>query len=226
MSKIKLVECIGSTWQGEGPDAGRKMSLVRFQKCSRIEEGRMCYFCDTAVKLRINCEAEYDIDTIQKSVAKSGGLMITGGEPTFSSNLDDTLTLLNECDFEICNIESNGYNIKRLLADLPISKLDRIKVMYSPKFFDLRELQNELQKINDVISNQNVYLKFVDDGTGMLIDCLREVRLMKPRGNQLWIMPQGKTCRELIENSPNTIDICDEYEANFSSRNHIIYNFI
>ena len=44
--------------------------------------------------------------------------------------------------------------------------------------------------------------------------------------DQLWFMPQGTTKEELIENSANTFDLAEKYNANFSSRMHIIYNFL
>ena len=37
MSKIKLIENFLS-WQGEGPDSGRQMVILRFKRCSRIEK--------------------------------------------------------------------------------------------------------------------------------------------------------------------------------------------
>ena len=227
---MKLVECIGNTWQGEGPDSGRKMTLVRFRECDRVENGRACSWCDTLVKMRVMCEADYNIQDINTFTKQTGGLMISGGEPTFEDNLNSTIELITTCDYEICNIETNGYNITELISrinkSIGPSNSKRTKIMYSPKFFTVVEYQEEVGKIQKVIENPMVYLKFVDDGTGLVEDALAEVKDMKPRKDQIWIMPQGRTAKELIHNSAGTMDIVEKYDANFSSRDHIIYSFI
>ena len=110
---IRIVECM-NTWQGEGIDSGRQMTLIRFRECDRVQEGKACPWCDTRVKMRITAEANYPIKTIQDMVLKTGGLMITGGEPTYGSNLDATKILLQNCNYEVVNIETNGYNIIEL----------------------------------------------------------------------------------------------------------------
>ena len=229
MGKVKLTECF-ETYQGEGPDSGRKMLITRFRECDRVVNGNACSWCDTLIKMRISCEAEYGIDEIMGRTARLGGLMITGGEPTYDKNLDSTLSLLAACDFEVCNIETNGYNIKELInrmtKALDSSKYRRVKIVYSPKFFNIRECEQELEKIKEAIGYGIVYLKFVNDGSGLLEDLLYDVRSMNPRKDQVWIMPQGTSAQELIHNSPGTMDIVEKYDANFSSRNHIIFGFV
>ena len=56
MSKIKLIENFLS-FQGEGPDSGRIMMILRFKRCNRVEAGTPCYYCDTRVKMRISMQA-------------------------------------------------------------------------------------------------------------------------------------------------------------------------
>ncbi len=41
------------TYQGEGPDSGQRMLLVRYKRCNRN-----CPWCDTEVKMRISHEFE------------------------------------------------------------------------------------------------------------------------------------------------------------------------
>ncbi len=225
---MKLVECF-ETYQGEGPDSGRKMLITRFRECDRVEGGEACSWCDTLVKMRISCEAEFDIEDIKSRVERLGGLMITGGEPTYGTNLAQTFELLKRCNFEVCNIETNGYGINglfKMIDELPTKKQGLIKVIYSPKMFTITDEEEALTKIKKNINRPQLYLKFVDDQTGMVEDVLHEVKDYEPRKDQIWIMPQGKSAGELIENSMHTMDIVEKYRANFSSRNHVIFDFV
>jgi hypothetical protein len=43
---------------------------------------------------------------------------------------------------------------------------------------------------------------------------------------KVWVMPEGTTAANLIMNSSKVFDICEKYNFNFSSRNHIIYGFV
>lgn len=230
MNTIKAVELM-NTWQGEGPDSGRKMTLVRFKDCNRIlgvNGLSMCPFCDTAMKLRISTEATYDIEDIQRMVFKTDALMITGGEPTFSYNLENTIKLLNQLLYKVANIETNGFDIIRLCHEIAISpKLENIdiKLIYSPKFFNDVELDEQMNLTEDIIKRNNVYIKLVNSGP-LVKDYLQFVSKIHPRSDQVWLMPEGKTMPELIANSGPTIDLCEKYDVNFSSRNHIVFGFI
>jgi len=104
MSKeVKLIENFLS-WQGEGPDSGRSMIILRFKTCNLN-----CSWCDTAVKMRISAEAPYKLSDIQKTIYKSkAGILVTGGEPTVKKHFTSTVMLLNELDFPVANVESNG----------------------------------------------------------------------------------------------------------------------
>ena len=43
---------------------------------------------------------------------------------------------------------------------------------------------------------------------------------------RVWLMPEGATKEELLHNAPDTLDACEKYLMNFSSRQHVIYGFI
>ena len=47
---INLIENI-ITWQGEGPDCGQRMLLLRFKECDRVEEKRPCPWCYTCFRI-------------------------------------------------------------------------------------------------------------------------------------------------------------------------------
>jgi len=42
--KVKLIE-VFTSFQGEGPDTGRSMLILRFKRCNRTSEGKSCPFC-------------------------------------------------------------------------------------------------------------------------------------------------------------------------------------
>ena len=59
MNSVKLIEsCI--TWQGEGPDSGRRMLMLRFKRCNRN-----CSWCDTQVRMRNAMESDYSLHDLQ-----------------------------------------------------------------------------------------------------------------------------------------------------------------
>jgi len=53
--EVKLIENFVS-WQGEGPDSGKTMIILRFKTCDRN-----CSWCDTTVKMRITAEAPHKL---------------------------------------------------------------------------------------------------------------------------------------------------------------------
>ncbi len=222
---MKCIELF-SSYQGEGPDSGRAMVIYRFKDCDRIIEKYPCPYCDTIVKMRITEPAEYPFEQIKNVVEKCGGIMITGGEPTYKNNFTDTFILVTTLNYDVCNIESNGHDLISLIMKIKNSCDDsKVKYIYSPKFFNESELNEEIQRTTQLMKYDNVYIKVVDDQSKWLEDYLSEFEGMF-RKKQLWIMPQGKTKEELIENSAHTLDLVEKYKGNFSSRDHVIYNYI
>ena len=119
---VKLIECFDS-FQGEGPDSGHAMIILRFKTCNR-----KCPWCDTAVKMRISMEAPYKLSDLQKRIKKSySGLLITGGEPTVERHFDETVILLNELTYPIANVESNGYKLYDLV--MAVNETKPVKFM-------------------------------------------------------------------------------------------------
>ena len=80
---------------------------------------------------------------------------------------------------------------------------------------------NLIDKIKD---NDKVYIKLVYEGEAQDI-LLNHLQSINFDNNRIWLMPEGKTLEELIKNSPIVFDAAEKYKTNFSSRNHIIYNF-
>jgi len=220
MEKVKLIECI-KTWQGEGPDVGIAMLLCRFKYCNKH-----CSFCDTLTKMRISQESEYKLKNLQQQIDSNIlGLMITGGEPTIIKHFSDTVNLLNNLNYKIANVESNGYHLENLIK--ATNPLKNIHYIYSPKIFCEEDLQTEINNTTNLLKYHNCFIKIVyQKDNELLNEYIEWLDLQKKSYNKIWIMPEGKTKEELIKNSNEIFDICEDYNFNFTSRDHIIYNFI
>ena len=220
---FELVEAF-STWQGEGPDSGKLMFLVRFRECSRKKP---CPFCDTQVKMRTSLPGAFRMPNIQSGIyASNNGLLITGGEPTYGDNFIQTVKMINELDYSVCNVETNGYQLLELVEEVDLSK--PIKFMYSPKFFNTKELEQEMKNIDNFVHMQKLFIKLVVSSTFVDISSLEKMLDFlndKNMTERVYLMPEGKTRDEIVANSPLVFDLAEYYKTNFSSRNHIIYGF-
>lgn len=207
------------THQGEGPDCGQRMLLVRYKRCNRN-----CPWCDTQVKMRISNEFEIPIKELQQTIADNNlGLMITGGEPTFGLNYGYTINLLNKIDTHLVNIETNGIDLEKLILE---TKKKYVKFILSPKIFSDEDQVFYFNLINNIKEDPRVYLKIVYEGreyNDKLLDFLKSISF---NNSHIYLMPEGKDREELIANSPIVFDAAEKYKVNFTSREHIIYNFL
>lgn len=215
-SSVNLIECI-NTFQGEGPDSGRRMLLCRFKYCNLT-----CPWCDTIVKMRVLQEGSYKLSQLQDIMNEQRcGLMITGGEPTFSNQLAQTILMLNNLQYTIANVETNGLELDYLIKNVYEEK--NIKYIFSPKFSTEKDVLEIAKKIEKLLINPNVYYKIVVLKESRFIDSL-----LQKIGNtkNVFLMPEGKNRDELFENAPRTFDLAEKYKCNFSSRTHLIYDFV
>lgn len=222
MESVKLIECI-NTWQGEGPDSGKRMLLCRFKYCNRT-----CPWCDTMVKMRVQQEADYSLEQLQETINQEKvGLMITGGEPTMKTKphnqLDSTVLMLNKLTYPIANVETNGSRLEELMNRVKTSK--PINYIYSPKIFARYDLEDSIKETNRILLFSNVYIKIVYESSELLKEYLLDLHRLKLNG-RVYIMPEGKTRDELIKHAPEVFDIAEKLKFNFSSRQHVIYDFI
>ncbi|MHA1817332.1 MAG: radical SAM protein [Candidatus Heimdallarchaeaceae archaeon] len=222
MSKeVRLIENFAS-WQGEGPDSGRNMIILRFKTCNLA-----CPWCDTAVKMRISSEAPYKLDEIQANIHdRKAGILITGGEPTVPKHFDETAMLLNDLNYPIANVESNGFKLYELIGEVDPKK--PIKFIYSPKIFSDKDIQTAIDTVNKLAGHNKVYIKVVYDGSNHIMEFLeflgdQEDLLWEQR---IWLMPEGITRPDLIKNAERTFDLCEKFRFNFSSRSHIMFGFV
>ena len=219
--EVRLIENFVS-WQGEGPDSGKTMIILRFKTCNL-----KCPWCDTSVKMRISAEAPHKLKDIQNTIfERNAGILVTGGEPTVERHFNETVSLLNELEYPIANVESNGYHLKELLSEVDYSK--KIKFMFSPKIFCSEDIDKSLKTLEEIKAYNTVYVKVVYDGSDLIYKFLeilsKEEQLIWDQ--KIWLMPEGTNRVDLIKNSEKTFDLCEKFKFSFSSRSHIIFGFV
>jgi hypothetical protein len=110
-----------------------------------------------------------------------------------------------------------------------------VRFIYSPKIFNDDDYEVALDFVNKVLINNNkVSMKLVYDGNRIMDDFMRHIDEIFSlsstsqflNSEKVWVMPEGITSTNLIINSGKIFDICEKYNFNFSSRNHIIYGFV
>ncbi len=221
---VRLIENFNS-YQGEGPDSGRSMIILRFKTCNLN-----CSWCDTSVKMRISAEAPYLLSEIQERIDETrSGIMITGGEPTVPKHIDEAVILLNELDYPLANVETNGFNLAELLNRASRVK-NNIHFIYSPKIFESKDFSEAIKKTEDFLDYDNVYIKIVyEDNIHLKTYCEWLSVFINGRTkyyDKVWLMPEGTTRADLIRNSEKVFDACERFRFNFSTRSHVIFGFI
>jgi hypothetical protein len=90
-------------------------------------------------------------------------------------------------------------------------------------------MEEALKMIDLIYLHKNVHIKIVWDGGGLVENFIEKIFLEYPNLNweqRIWLMPEGVTKKELLSNAPEVFDICEKYNLNFSSRNHIMFGFV
>lgn len=238
INEFNFIEVI-ETFQGEGIDTGKRAILVRFKECSRLLNLGLdmkvhtsiiaCPFCDTLVKMRLFSEGYYSLECINNLLQGWKLLMITGGEPGFY--FEETKSLVEHSKTELVNIETNGYKLEDFLKEIKPGK--QVSFMYSPKLFSEKDLEQNLDLTKKVFieswpSKADVFLKVVygkgsyKKFTDRFLDEIKRF----VSGKYIWLMPEGATKETLVKNTPMVLDKIDELKCNFSSRVHILHEFI
>lgn len=218
---VQLIECI-TTWQGEGPDVGKRMLITRFKTCNK-----KCRWCDTYVKMRAFEAADFTLEKLQHVInTQKLGLMITGGEPTFHHNYDQTKLMLNELEYPIANVETNGYGLDPLIDTIDPKK--NIKYIYSPKIFSQEDLEKEKLNTYNLVKRDNVYFKIVYEPNELIESYLTYISTFDNviLNQRVYLMPEGITRADLLRNAPKVFDAAEKYKCCFTSRTHIMYEFI
>ncbi len=221
MEEVRLIENFVS-WQGEGPDSGQAMIILRFKTCNL-----KCTWCDTSVKMRISAESPHKLEDIQKTIdERRAGILITGGEPTVPKHIDEAVMLLNELEYPMANVESNGFMLEELINKT--KDTHNVHFMYSPKFFASEDFKTAVTKTESLLKYPNLFIKVVYEDRPMVQNYLNWLsqEITFEDSHKVWLMPEGVTRADLIRNSEEVFNACEKYKFNFSSRSHIIFGFV
>lgn len=220
--KIILSENIYPVIQGEGKYIGKKMLLVRLYGCDL-----KCTDCDTKYVWEEKADKiEFGIDDFISCLIKNVNrwsiedILITGGSPNlYQEELKYVFELFPLLFFHIEDNASKEWD------DFFLDK-ENIFFAFSPKIGSLKSsikinewkglYKLPIDYIIKIVLKKNDYCK---DDMNVLIN---NYHIGKSR---IYLMPYGKTRKEIIENSDYIIPICYKEEYNYSSRLHILlYN--
>jgi len=224
-----------TTYQGEGPNCGKRMTLVRFKYCNKA-----CPFCDTQKMMKDVAEEKYSLKDVALHLNNSNGLMITGGEPTLSNQRNDncltnfhaTITMLRELNYQWADVETNGFQLEELLTEIDtMNPRNGINVSWSPKFiskFDYKtnisnaELvyKTKIHRIKPILKlviskEDNEYKKFLYDVVNYKIIPTAYI----------YLMPLGVSYDEINDSMDECLKISSELSCNISSRLQILHKF-
>lgn len=232
---IPLIDLI-STYQGEGPNAGRKMVLARFKYCNK-----RCPFCDTWKMMENQKVNFYRMEDIEEMLRSSPNLMITGGEPTIQTNNPDswvsqyqfTIQMAKYLDYDYLDIETNGLNILDLYNDISKYPSKNINISWSPKFITEEDYVNNIVKLMEIIDSdplrqKHVTIKIVI-GKGMdnyIRFATEAIEKYKFNSNNMYLMPEGVNLEGINNSFPVVLDLANKLHCNISSRLHVVHNFV
>jgi len=208
--------------QGEGRFIGHPVIFIRFWGCNL-----RCQFngksCDTpyAVIQEKEKAKEYNPDELVDQIKSLGPhrLVWTGGEPLIYQNYM----------VEVCKLLGNDYKheIETNGTLSPITELqfymDWFNVSVKLKSSNQEE-GYENKRINPkallTFPQERSCLKFVINGE----EDINEIQelIKQTHFENIYLMPQGATRIEILENSAKVVDLCMRYNYIFSSRLHIL----
>jgi 7-carboxy-7-deazaguanine synthase len=203
--------------QGEGLLAGVPSVFIRFAGCPL-----RCTWCDT--KYALDPAAGQDlsilaiIDNIKQWQCKH--IVITGGEPMVNPQLPQLAAELKKLNKHI-TIETAG------IAYIPDLACDMMSI--SPKTSNAKIAPASplyIEAIRQLIEHHPYQLKFVVDSAEDLPEIRQIVGSLKNIDPaRVMLMPQAKTCEELIVKSPMVAELCKQTGYTFCDRLQILlYN--
>jgi organic radical activating enzyme len=178
--------------------------------------------------MRISAESPHNLEDIQNTIIEArAGILVTGGEPTVPKHIKEASLLLNELDYPIANIETNGYDLVGLYDQVDSKK--NIHYIYSPKLFNSDDFDCAIELTEQILHLDDIFIKVVYEDDNFFVqdylDYLTE-NIDIRNSQKVWLMPEGSTRADLIKNSEKVFDACEKYKFNFSSRDHILFGFV
>ena len=242
MIKLALLDNkpeIFHTIQGEGKNIGKPSIFIRLSLCNLY-----CTWCDTDYTwnwegtsfkhnndvlegyrkfkkddLIVTMSNELILESI--AIIKCNNLVITGGEPFVQQK--DLLKL-----FKLLKNFNPGYHIEFETNGTlqPAVELDKLSDQYNVSI----KLSNSKVDIKDRINKDSIAFfaaspksnfKFVIDCKEDLAEVLELIHKFNIKNESVYLMPQGISETSLQEKQDWLVEICKEYNFNYTDRLHI-----
>lgn len=230
---INVNEKFGPTLQGEGQLLGTPCLFIRTVGCNlRCEwsnpDGTTTK-CDSMYTSWYPEKAKQEsVEDLLKWVnvnASSKYIVISGGEPFLQKGIVDLINTLHDNNYHV-TVETNGTIFRESKADL-ISMSPKLKNTAPKEDIKAKQLHIKNRIYDKSLPEfknfyNNIQYKFVVNDAVNLLDIknnfISKYGLDK---NDIWLMPQGITQKQLREKSQMLFDICSKEGYNFSPRMHI-----
>lgn len=210
MKKL-VVDSIFDSWQGEGEFMGLRCLFIRFHGCSQD-----CSFCDTYTRPMKEYTPRQLFNVVVKNYKKINTVILTGGEPLEQDpeSLNEFLNLVCHKTEKEVHLETNGtiFTHAGFFSSVTVS----------PKLPCTPEQEDTIASWNEVHCAK---FKFVVWSLDQLKPVSVFMKKMDIDPEIVWIMPEGKTVKEIMHNSSFALHTAASLNCNFSSRLHIIHKF-
>ena len=235
MSKFQDVIEYFRSFQGEAPYVGIQSIFIRFRCCNLV---KLCQFCDTMQSMLFKNPFYVSFKQVIQDLKNHNlfHLTFTGGEPTlpqYRLQIYDFLTYFLETDKTLYNactflLETNGLLLAEFLESLPefIAQDQKLTIVWSPKFFNDHFLQKNIETLQtlQLRNYTNFIIKpVVYDKFQHYLDEFLLFLQKKQLNSKVYLMPEGRTNEELLENSHKAVLLAYKYQTHLSPRLHIHY---
>jgi 7-carboxy-7-deazaguanine synthase len=212
-----------TSFQGEGPRAGRTCTFIRLGGCNLS-----CSWCDTPYTwdnsrfdLRQELTSKEPRDIVD--LVEQEEVVITGGEPLIHQRGPSWAALLRQLHREghfIC-IETNG-----TLAPSLTSRTFIHHYSISPKLTNAGE-HKKRQSADPAlwpsdIRYRNSCLKFVVEHADDVAEAVEHGDIMGWRRNEMWMMPEGTTTDVLLKRWPEICKAAISHGVNVTQRLQVL----
>jgi organic radical activating enzyme len=224
MDKIPIAEVFASI-QGEGKSIGKPSIFVRVWGCNL-----RCRFkgeaCDTpyAVVTEKDTAVMADKEELTERIKfykPIKHIVWTGGEPMlYQEFIGPLMKELYQTEGYTCEMETNGTLYCSQIAAVAIDQFNISPKLASsnqePTYDDKRINYKNISSYPAGKSNFKFVITSIDD--------IAEVLTIHSRFNSVpvYLMPQGMTRAEIIENAPYVVEVCMKRGFNYSPREHIM----
>lgn len=239
LAKLNNAPEIFHSIQGEGKSIGKPSVFIRFSLCNLY-----CVWCDTDYTWNwdttkhphindtkpgykkfkkkdwiIDISSEKIFEEVQQLNCQN--IIITGGEPMIQhKELVNLLSFFkNASDNYNIEIETNG-------TLHPNSALDHLINQYNVSVKLSNSKVEEKHRINPTALNffsksKKANFKFVVDNPKDLEEILKLKQDYNIDAKKIFLMPQGINAKSLLEKQQWLIEICKDYQFNYTDRLHI-----